>query len=78
MLSFPMTIDLCQEQLSLFLVSLLIISQQLHNLLNKLFPTNSMATSGAMFCLDIQMHMTDSGGCSNLFMVEIAQHCVIR
>ena len=64
---------LCQKQVSLFLVSLFIISQQLHNLLNKF-----MATSGAMFCLNIQMHMTDSGGGSKLFLLEIAQHYVIN
>ena len=31
-----------------------------------------MATSGIMFCLDIQMRMTNSGGHSNFFWVEIA------
>ena len=64
----------CQEQLWLFLVSLLIISQQLHNLLNKLFPTNFMATSGTMFCLDIQMYMTDSGGCRLHNTVSLGEH----
>ena len=64
----------CQEQLWLFLVSLLIISQQLHNLLNKLFPTNFTATSGTMFCLDIQMYMTDSGGCRLHNTVSLGEH----
>ena len=54
-------------------MSLLIISQQLHNLLNKF-----MATCGTMFCLRFQMHMTDSSGGSNLFLVEIAQRWVIN
>ena len=36
-----------------------------------------MATSGTMFCLDIQMHMTDSAECSNLIMVHIAQNTVL-
>ena len=74
MLSFLMTMHLCQEQLSLFLVWLLIISYQLHNLFNKLFPKKFMATGGKMFCLDFEIHITKS---SNLFSVEIAQHCII-
>ena len=70
--SFLTTMQLCQVKLSLFLVSLLIISQQLQNLMTKLFPT-----SGTMIYPNIQMHMTDSGKSSNIFLVEIAQNYVV-
>ena len=50
---------------------------QCHNLFDKLFSTNFMATSGTMFCLNIQMHMSDSAEWSKLIMVDIAQHTVL-
>ena len=64
---FLMMMHVCEEQLSLFLVLLLISSQKLHNLFNKLFPKKFMASDWKMFYLNFQMHIAEFRELSNLF-----------